>query len=119
MRMPKRLPFPSTAPGISGLDTLLSLTLKLVDEGVLGLSEAIARVTCGPADILGIELGRLTPGYSADICIFDPDCHWELTQDEMLSAGHNTPFLGWEFRGRVTHTLFEGKVVFSTSNEAD
>ncbi|MCP4289542.1 MAG: dihydroorotase [Gammaproteobacteria bacterium] len=113
----KEAPFPSTAPGISGLDTLLALSLKLVDEGVLGLPEAIARVTCGPADILGVELGRLSRGYSADICIFDPDRHWELNQEEMLSAGHNTPFLGWEFRGRVIHTLFEGRLVFSESNE--
>lgn len=109
----KEAPFPSTAPGISSLDTLLSLTLKLVDEGVLELSDAIARVTCGPADILGLELGRLTPGYSADICIFDPDRFWKLTDKELVSAGHNTPFLGWELRGRVTHTLFEGRVVFS------
>jgi len=113
----KEAPFPSTAPGISGLDTLLALSLKLVDEGVLGLPEAIARVTCGPADILGVELGRLSRGYSADICIFDPDRHWELNRENMLSAGHNTPFLGWEFRGRVIHTLFEGRLVFSESNE--
>jgi dihydroorotase-like cyclic amidohydrolase len=35
----------------------------------------------------------------------------------MISAGHNTPFLRWEFRGRVVHTLFEGRPVFSESNE--
>jgi len=113
----KAAPFAATAPGISGLDTLLALTLKLVDEGVLELSEAIARVTCGPADILGVDLGRLSRGCSADICIFDPHRHWELSRDEMISAGHNTPFLGWEFRGRVVHTLFEGRPVFSESNE--
>jgi len=115
----KEAPFPSTAPGISGLDTLLSLTLKLVDEKVIGLSEAIARITCCPADILGIELGRLTPGYSADVCVFDPDRYWVLTKKEMVSAGHNTPFLGWELRGRVVYTLFEGRVVFSESDEND
>jgi len=111
----KEAPFPSTATGISGLDTLLPLTLKLVDEGVLELSDALARVTCYPADILGMELGRLTPGYSADICVFDPDRYWKLSEGELVSAGHNTPFIGWEMRGRVTHTLFEGRVVFSES----
>ncbi|HEB95104.1 MAG TPA: dihydroorotase [Sedimenticola thiotaurini] len=107
----KEAPFPSTAPGISGLETLLPLTLKLVDEGVLPLIDALARLTCGPADILGLPHGRLVPGGAADICLFDPERHWLLRREEMVSAGHNTPFHGWEFRGQVTHTLFEGRIV--------
>jgi len=108
----KEAPFPATAPGISGLESLLPLTLKLVDEGVLGLVDAIARLTCGPADILGLPHGRLSPGTEADICLFDPDSHWILRREDLTSAGHNTPFHGWEFRGRVTHTLFEGRIVY-------
>jgi dihydroorotase len=108
----KEAPFPGTAPGISALETLLPLTLKLVQEGVLPLADAIARLTCGPADILGLPLGRLGIGSTADVCVFDPDEHWILVADQMVSQGHNTPFLGWEFSGRVTHTLLEGKIVF-------
>lgn len=108
----KLLPFPSTAPGISALETLLPLTLKLVEDGVLSLSAAIARVTAGPAAILGIEAGRLGIGDRADICIFDPDHAWIFAEAEMLSAGRNTPFLGWHFNGLVTHTLFEGRIVY-------
>ncbi|OGT91032.1 MAG: dihydroorotase [Gammaproteobacteria bacterium RIFOXYD12_FULL_61_37] len=108
----KLLPFPSTAPGISALETLLPLTLKLVEDGVLSLSTAIARVTAGPAAILGIEAGRLGIGDRADICIFDPDHAWTFTEEGMLSAGRNTPFLGWHFNGLVTHTLFEGRIVY-------
>jgi dihydroorotase len=108
----KEAPFPATAPGISALETLLPLTLKLVQEEVLPLSDAIARLTCGPADILGLPLGRLNVGASADVCIFNPNEHWTLQAEEMVSRGHNTPFLGWEFNGRVTHTLLEGNIVF-------
>lgn len=108
----KEAPFPSTATGMSGLQTLLPLTLRLVNERVLSLSEAIARVTCGPADILGLPYGRLQPGSSADICIFDPRAHWVLEAENMPSSGRNTPFIGWEFQGQVTHTLFEGRPVF-------
>lgn len=106
----KNEPFPATAPGISGLETLLPLTLKLVEEGVLDLPRAIACLTAGPARVLGLELGRLSPGASADLCIFDPEAAWTFRADEMTSAGRNTPFDGWEFRGRVTHTLFEGRI---------
>lgn len=108
----KEAPFPDSRPGISGLESLLALTLRLVDEGVMPLSEALARVTCGPADLLGLPCGRLAVGCPADVCIFDPQAHWTLNSADMLSAGHNTPFDGWEFRGEVRHTLFNGQQVY-------
>lgn len=108
----KEAPFPSTAPGISALETLLPLTLELVEKGVLTLSQAIARLSSGPAAILGLPLGRLEPGASADICIFDPQARWALNASEMTSRGHNTPFLGRELIGRVSHTLLEGRIVY-------
>lgn len=109
--------FPITEPGISGLETLLPLTLRLVRDDLLTLSEAIAYLTCQPAQVLGIEGGHLAPGQRADICIFDPDSYWTLTPEEMASYGKNTPFAGWEFQGRVTHTFLEGQVVFAAENE--
>jgi dihydroorotase len=112
----KLAPFSDSAPGISGLETLLPLTLKLVDEKVLSSSEAIASVTCQPADILGIDTGHLGIDATADICIFDPDSWWSLSEENIVSRGLNTPFLGWEFCGRVTHTLVGGQVVFELEN---
>ncbi len=108
----KEAPFPESQPGLSGLETLLALTLRLVDEGVMPLSDALARITCGPADLLNLPYGRLTEGLPADICIFDPEAHWSLTSQSMLSAGKNSPFLGWEFKGKVTHTVFNGHLVY-------
>jgi dihydroorotase len=43
--------------------------------------------------------------------VFDPDRPWTLNARSMSSAGKNTPFDGWEFRGQVTHTLFHGRIV--------
>jgi dihydroorotase len=112
----KLAPFGDAAPGISGLETLLPLTLKLVDEKVLTLKEAIACVTSKPASILSVDTGHLGVGATADVCIFDPDGWWTLTADKLVSRGRNTPFLGWELRGRVTHTLVGGQVVFDLEN---
>jgi dihydroorotase len=109
----KSAPFPDTEPGLSGLETLLSLTLKLVEQNVLDLSSAIARLTCGPADILGLPLGRLNPGTSADICIFDPQRNWRVDPQQLLSTGKNTAFSGWEMPGQVTHTLLKGRLVYA------
>jgi dihydroorotase len=113
----KLAPFADSEPGISGLETLLPLTLKLVDEKLLSLREAIALLTHKPAAILGIDAGHLGVDASADVCIIDPDAHWTLSADTLLSRGHNTPFLGWEFRGRVTHTLVGGEMVFELGSE--
>lgn len=109
----KLAPFAATEAGISALETLLPLTLRLVDEGVLTLERAIAKLTSQPADILGIDAGRLTVGNPADICIFDPKAHWSVSEETLVSAGKNTPFLGWELSGRVTRTLLAGRTVFA------
>ena len=106
-------PFPATEPGISGLDSLLSLGLRLVDENALELPDLIQRLTTGPADILGLPYGNLGIGMTADVCIFDPADSWQLDNTTMRSHGHNTPFAGWEMPGRVTHTLLAGKLVYT------
>jgi dihydroorotase len=108
----KLAPFPATEPGASGLDTLLPLTLKLVDENDISLADAIARITCGPARILNIPFGELSVGRTADICIFDPDKVWRLDENSMNSQGKNTPFCGWEMKGQVRYTLRDGQVIY-------
>ncbi len=111
----KLAPFAATEPGISALETLLPLTLRLVEEKVLGLSEAIARLTSGPAAILGLKCGQLGVGAVADICIFDPKHHWRVDEEQLLSHGNNTPFLGWELSGKARTTLLEGRIVYQAA----
>ncbi|MDR2876636.1 MAG: dihydroorotase [Chromatiales bacterium] len=108
----KLRPFTQTEPGISGLETLLPLSLRLVDEGVLTMTEAIARLSWHPARILGVQAGKLSVGMPADVCVFDPESHWVPGRHTLRSRGHNTPFLGWEMKGEVTHTLLEGRIVY-------
>ena len=112
----KLAPFPATEPGASGLDSLLSLTLKLVEENHLLLPDAIARVTTGPASILNIPYGELSIGRAADICILDPNATWRLDETSMHSMGKNTPFRGWELPGRVRYTLRDGHIIFSSDD---
>jgi dihydroorotase len=106
-------PFPATEPGISGLDSLLPLALRLVEENILTLPELLQLLTCGPARILGLPAGTLTEGAVADICIFNPELTWLLDAGGMRSRGHNTPFAGWEMKGRTVHTLLGGRLVYS------
>jgi dihydroorotase len=108
----KMKPFPSTEPGISGLDTLLGLALRLVDEGVLPLTQLIARLTRNPATVFGLPGGKLEIGEAADLILVDPRADWICRAADFVSKGHNTAFEGWDFRGAVTHTIIGGKVVY-------
>jgi len=105
--------FSEAEPGISGLETLLPLGLKLVHEGVMDLSTLIASLSSGPAALLGIKAGNLSVGCLADICIFDPHEEWLLDSTKLLSKGHNTPFKHWPLKGRVNTTLLAGSIVYS------
>jgi dihydroorotase len=105
--------FPETEPGISSLETLLPLMLKLTLQNGLTLEQGIASLTQKPADILKIDRGALTPGLSADICIFNPEQEWCVNSENWLSQGVNTPFWGQLCKGRVSHTLLAGKVIYN------
>ena len=107
----KLAPFGETEAGISSLETLLPLALRLTED--LSLSDVINRLTAQPAKILGIDAGTLSVGENADICIYNPNTNWIMKTEDMLSAGRNTPFEGWEFKGKVVRTLLDGKTVFS------
>jgi len=108
----KLAPFSETAAGISAVETLLPLALKAGHETGLTRAEIIALLTTGPASILGIEAGTLSPEATADICIFDPEQYWTLDADTMVSRGHNTPFLNWEIKGQVRYTFHKGRCVY-------
>ena len=108
----KLLPFAEALPGATALELLLPLTLKWAEEAGLPLLTALARITCDPATILGLETGSLAVGRPADICVFDPTEPWQVTPEALRSKGKNTPFMGYEMAGRVHATLVGGRVVY-------
>lgn len=112
----KLAPFPETAPGISGLETLLPLGLRLVEEKVMDVMTLITRLTLGPAEVLGRRLGRLAVGERADVCVFDPRRTWTVSPETLLSHGENSPFMGLELRGQVIWTLLDGRIVFERTD---
>ncbi|MDL1865787.1 dihydroorotase [Betaproteobacteria bacterium PRO4] len=107
----KLMPFAEAESGATGLELLLPLTLKWAVESRLPLPEALAKITSHPAQILGVDTGRLAAGVAADLCIFDPDANWVVSNNELKSQGKNTPFLGMELYGRARFTLIDGRVV--------
>ncbi|HEY3352614.1 MAG TPA: dihydroorotase [Polyangia bacterium] len=103
--------FVTAAPGLVGLETALPLGLRLVGAGVITLGRLIGALTAAPARVLGLPGGCLAPGGPADLVIIDPDRAWTVTPATLRSRSKNTPFLGWDLRGRAVLTLCAGQVV--------
>jgi dihydroorotase len=111
----KQLPFAEAEAGATGVELLLPLTLKWAEEAGLALPRALARITCDPARVLGINAGSLALGSNADICVFDPARYWKVEPRALRSQGKNTPFIGLEVKGRVRYTLVDGQVVHEST----
>lgn len=109
----KNVEFDLAPFGIVGLETALSLSLELVEKGIITLEEMIKKLTAAPSEIVGIERGTLVPGSVADLVVFDPGMSRTINPEEFFSKSSNTPFSGWELKGVVSSTIVSGKVVFS------
>ena len=100
------------APGISGLETALGLVLTLVHRGEMDLVNLVAKLTEGPATVLGRAPATLRPGSAADIVIFDPDHSWVVDTGKFASKGRNSPVDGQQLKGQVMLTMYRGNIVF-------
>ncbi len=110
----KQQDFTEAPFGIVGLETAFSLTLALVEEGVLSLEQAIQKLTSAPAAAFGLKKGTLAVGADADVVIVDQNEQWEVDPSKFRSKSRNTPFAGWKVKGRVKKTIVGGRVVFES-----
>ena len=108
----KRLPFAHAAFGGSGLETLLAASLELYHSTGLPLIDILAKLTSAPADLLGLDVGRLSKGAPADMVLFNPDTAWKVVADDFLSKSKNSPFDGRPVQGKVLRTVVDGRTVF-------
>ena len=102
--------------GIVGLETMLPVSLDLVRNDICSMSDLVAKMTCNPARLLGLQSGTLSVGAPADITTFNPDITWTLDRRKLFSKSKNTPWHGKEMVGRVTHTLMDGHLVYADGN---
>ena len=119
----KNLPFGQAEPGATGLELLLSMALRWGQDSRLPLATTLSRVTNDPVRVLGDAIGslrasagRLVEGGVADVCVFDPDVHWQVEPGMLASQGKHTPFAfastGMAMPGRVRFTLVAGTVAY-------
>jgi dihydroorotase len=96
--------------GISGLETALGLSLRLVEEGVITMDQLTEKMTCNPARVLNIDKGTLKIGSDADLVVLDRNREFKVDPERFISKGKNTPFNGWVLKGMPVVTICKGKV---------
>lgn len=112
----KRLPFNESADGAIGLETMLPAAMRLVHAGDLSLATLLRALARRPAELLGLDAGRLSAGAPADIVVFDPDAPFVLDPATLRSRCKNTPFDGARLQGEVRLTLVDGRIVFRSDD---
>ena len=99
--------------GIIGLETALALAVtNLVKTGRLTMVQLMEKMSLNPARLYRLDRGYLAEGADADLVIFDENETWTVTEEELASKSHNTPFLGQELSGRVKYTICGGRIVY-------
>lgn len=112
-RVGKEVEYSEACFGIVGLETALPLTLKLVQENIITLPQAVEKLTSRPAGIFKLDRGTLGVGRDADIVIFDPEEEYDIDTTQFKSRSKNSPYHGWKVKGKVVHTLVRGKIVYT------
>ena len=107
----KDMEFDMAAFGIVGLETSLSLSLKLVHDGFLTMGNLVNKMAKNPAKIIGVN-NDIKPGNIADLTIIDPEDIYEIDPGTFKSRSKNSPFSGIKVKGRAFLTMVNGKVVY-------
>lgn len=109
----KLLPFADAPNGFIWLETAFGVAnTYLVETGKVELSKVIEKMTVWPAKILWIDAGTLSEWSPADITIFDPKKTWTVDENKFFSKAKNSPYIGMELIGKVTHTIVDGDLKF-------
>jgi dihydroorotase len=123
----KAVEFGDAAPGISGIETALGLSLRAVEAGLVDLRTLARALTVGPAAVLPRHVldgatamgdgtpaprGSLQMGAVADLVVVDRTSEWVVTPETLLSKGKNSPLLGRRLQGRVLLTVAQGRFAY-------
>ncbi|MEQ8154409.1 MAG: dihydroorotase [Clostridiaceae bacterium] len=101
------------APGMVGLETAFPICYTtLVKNDIISLKKLSKMMSANPGEILGINKGRISPGYDGDLVLVDLNSKLKVNPEEFVSKSSNTPFEGMEFYGEILATIKAGKVAY-------
>ena len=83
-------------------------------QGKISVEKIVEKMCHNPAKIFKIEnRGFIKEGYFADIAIVNAYLPWNVKKENILYKCGWSPFEGYNFKSRVTHTFVNGKLVYA------
>ncbi len=111
----KDVEFENAANGVVGLETAFAVCHRLVENKELSLERLVESLTFSPAKSFGFsDRGQLKKGYLADFAIIDLNKSWKIESSRFFSKSRNTPFEGWNVKGKITSTIVGGNEIFNS-----
>lgn len=99
--------------GIIGLETAFPLIYTyFVKRNIITLNKAIELFSKNCAKTFNIEGGTIEFNKKANFCAYNLDCKHIISEDDLLSKSHNTPFINFEVACKNALTVVDGKIVF-------
>lgn len=114
----KNRPMMNAPFGVTGLETSFCVSYTtLVKSGLMTLPTLIERMSTRPAEILGLERGKIEPGAAADLTFVDLNETFVVDPSKSLSKAKHSPFAGREFSGAVKITFVDGHMIYKDWEE--
>lgn len=110
----KEVEFAAAPFGIVGLETAVGIFCEILlhRRKVIDLPRLVAMLTINPARLLNLDRGTLSAGAPGDVTILDVQHEWTVDKERFASKGRNTPFHGWQLRGRAVRTIVGGRTAW-------
>lgn len=111
-RARKEQPWPETAAGLTGVQTIVPMMLDQVSAGRLSLPRLVDLMCAGPARVYGVVgKGRLAAGFDADFTLVDMKRTRRIEDSWIVSPCGWTPFAGVRVTGWPVATIIRGMCV--------
>ena len=89
-------------------------------QGKISIEKIVEKMCHNPAKIFKIEKrGFIKEGYFADLVIVNPSLPWSVNTDNILAKCGWSPFEGFAFKSRITHTFVNGELVYNNFKVKD
>ncbi len=97
--------------GVIGLETAVGVIFThLIHPGLLSLERFVEAMALAPRRLLGLPLPEIRPGAPANLTIIAPEEEWRVEPERFRSKSRNTPFAGWQLRGKPRWVVNQGRM---------
>ncbi|WP_343704826.1 dihydroorotase [Flavobacterium sp.] len=89
-------------------------------QGKISVEKIVEKMCHNPAKLFKIEKrGFIKEGYHADLVIVNPSLPWSVKPENILYKCGWSPFEGFTFKSRITHTFVNGELVYNNFKVKD